>query len=176
MLKFILRLFPYVQGLERSVAQASADLMGQTTLAKELETSLAHCRLELAQARALLAKSEADAEYWRHRSDVLDGKLDTAVAETRNSVEVVADWVALSRFGRTIYGKAPALPERRPEEMKPIPKHRVQARAVVQEQERQYARDMQARWESELKDLQAKKGTVSPGAYADMNEPKPPVQ
>lgn len=173
LLRFLL-LFQYVRDLVAQTEDYKVQVEGYISLVQELQASLTQCRAEIAQARRDLEHAHTDVEYWKAKSESWEQEYKAANADGIHSREVTADFVSQLRFGVKIYDKAPTLPEKRPEDFKPILKQRVQARAKVQEAERQFAQDLAA---------YAKRRATPPdvgisGDYSDVNSagPEPKVQ
>lgn len=144
MLSRLLLRFSFVRELQQRLSEAEIQLKNFQTLAKELDESLAQCRLDVSGARQSLVRAEADIEYWKAKSDSWETEYKHANADGIHSREVTADFISQLRFGVKIYDKAPALPERRPEDFKPILKQKQQARDVVRQAERQFDKDLAA--------------------------------
>lgn len=88
-----------------------------------------------------------DARFWQAQADHFRELYEKANADAINAREIVADWVAQRTFGRSIFHKAPPLPEES-KHKQPIPKSRIQGRLAVQLADREFAkqeREMLAR-------------------------------
>ncbi len=68
----------------------------------------------------------------------LNGALAEANAKTVHSVQCVADWLAMQRFGLPIYGVAPVLPEGKNVDGDVIPSRGIQGRALAQQLEDEF--------------------------------------
>jgi hypothetical protein len=77
---------------------------------------------------------QAKAEHWQQQ-------FEAANADAIASRETVADWIAQRTFGRSIFGKGPALPEQSTHPQ-PVPKPRMQARVAVQLAEANFEKAM----------------------------------
>jgi hypothetical protein len=94
------------------------------------------------QREARIAALEADLALWRAKAEHWQQQYETANTDAIRARETVADWIAQRTFGKSIFGQAPALPER-PAHPEPLRKGRVQARTLVQQADRLFEREYQ---------------------------------
>lgn len=124
MIKFFLGLFPQYRSLEIELDRVLA-------LARECQNRLSVEATLCAERTQELVLCRAKAQEWEER-------YFAANADAQKARETVADFVSQLRFGRRIFEHAPAIPPQNSDEMKPVPKRRVQARTLVQQYEREY--------------------------------------
>jgi len=120
-----------VSDLSEKLMKSDADLAAARAQLAEALSTRQIAEAELDRTRKALADTEERLRFWMAMADKLDGRCDRATADAVNAREIVADWVAQRTFGRSIFHKAPPLPEES-RHKRPIPRARIQGRLAVQ--------------------------------------------
>lgn len=135
MLQF-LRLFPSFRHLEAVESEYHTQL-------RDLMADNATLTNERDQAQAAMARADQERTEWKERANHWEERFIAATNGQIHATELTADWAAVLRFGKPIFGTGPELPEHPPKSFEPIMKQRTQARTLVQEAEAKFNRELQ---------------------------------